>query len=998
MPGLPPGILADRYEVGPIIGQGAMGIVYRATDNTTGQIVALKALRPEIGSANEAVLARFIREGEALRLLNHPNIVKMLDTVEYENRHYLIMEYVRGGSLQDLVGKHDQVPLDRVLRIALDLCDALTRAHRLNIIHRDLKPANVLLAEDGTPRLTDFGIAQMGDGSDITEEGSVIGTYSYLSPEACTGEALDTRADIWSFGVLFYEMLSGKRPFEGNSPGGIVTAILNAPVPDITQVRPDVPDTVQDLIYRMLVRSREERIQSIRMVGAEIEELLKAAETPAPMGKSIEAAPARPLTSFVPTPASAARRHNWPAQTTPFVGRVDQMHELDAMLDNSGCRLITLIGPGGMGKTRLALEVAARRHHGGSDAIAFVPLAPLTSPEFILSAIASAIGFAIDGQADPRQALLNHLGPQNLIMVLDNFEHVIEGANIVGALLEAAPAITMLATSRVRLNVRAECVYEVPGMAVPTGMDLEQLEDNEAAKMFLIYAQRAKAGYTMADKEREAVARICQLLDGMPLGLELAAAWIRSLPPREIAEELATDLDFLETALRDIPERQRGMRAVFEYSWRLLPEDAQEALRRLSVFRGGFTRDAAKEVGGARVTTLALLVDQSLLRRDSEGRYQQHELIRQYAAEKLSQDALAERLALSAHSAYFAVFLDQRRGNLRGEKQQETLAALDAEIDNLRAAWRQTVDQGDAAGINRYLEDLPLFYEIRGRVQESIEVFGWALEMLNSKYNERIQPGGDLGLAYGRLLRIRGQFAYRMGQHERAMSTLQQGIDLLRELNESSPEGSLIRVEKALCLNNMGNIASAVKDYTKARTLLEECLALYCADSNERGEATVLNNLGAVLKEMGEYDTALEAYSRALAIFEKSGNQYAIAVLYDNLGIVSEAMGQHGEAREYFNNALPRAWSLGGLPLVLDVLTGLATLDVDSDAARAARWSAMIRAHPAAYQDTKQKAQTLLIVLEAELSIEAMAQACSEGEALVLDEVMRGLLPEQSAG
>jgi tetratricopeptide (TPR) repeat protein len=229
------------------------------------------------------------------------------------------------------------------------------------------------------------------------------------------------------------------------------------------------------------------------------------------------------------------------------------------------------------------------------------------------------------------------------------------------------------------------------------------------------------------------------------------------------------------------------------------------------------------------------------------------------------------------------------------------------------------------------------------------------------------------------------------------MSTLQQSIDLLRELNESSPEGPLVRVEKALCLNNMGNIASAMQDYAKARTLLEECLALYRADSNERGAATVLNNLGAVLKEMGDYDAALEAYSGALAIFEKSGNQYAIAVLYDNLGIVSEAMGKQDKARDCFNQALPRAWSLGGLPLVLDVLTGLASLDVDGDAARAARWSALIRAHPSAYQDTKQKAQALLTALEAKLSAEALAQACSEGEALVLDEVIRGLLPEQKA-
>ncbi|MCP4593240.1 MAG: serine/threonine protein kinase, partial [bacterium] len=200
-----------------LLGRGGMGDVYRGTDTQTGQIVAIKMLKPDIVANNPDIVARFVREGEALRQLKHPNIVEMVAAVEENGQHYLVIEYVAGGSLQDLLEQQGRLPIERVLEISLDLADALTRAHRLGIIHRDLKPANVLLAEDSTPRLTDFGIAQVADSPRLTQTGMLIGTIDYLSPEACQGEPLDGRADIWAFGVMVYEMLTGQRPFTGET-------------------------------------------------------------------------------------------------------------------------------------------------------------------------------------------------------------------------------------------------------------------------------------------------------------------------------------------------------------------------------------------------------------------------------------------------------------------------------------------------------------------------------------------------------------------------------------------------------------------------------------------------------------------------------------------------------------------------------------------------------------------------------------------------------------
>lgn len=272
-------VLAGRYEISEIVGRGGMGDVYSGYDLLTDERIAIKALKPEIVEANPSIVERFEREGEALRQLNHPSIVKMLGTVQEDGRQYIILDYVSGGSLRDLLNKEKRLSIKRTLEIGLDLADALTRAHRLSIIHRDIKPENVLIAEDGTPRLTDFGTAHLGDRTRVTEEGSVIGTYAYLSPEACFGAELDARTDIWSFGVMLYEMLAGRRPFDATQPGALVTAIVSQPHPSVKEFRPEVPDLLAQLIDDMLEKTRDNRLSSVRLVGAELESIIQNSES-----------------------------------------------------------------------------------------------------------------------------------------------------------------------------------------------------------------------------------------------------------------------------------------------------------------------------------------------------------------------------------------------------------------------------------------------------------------------------------------------------------------------------------------------------------------------------------------------------------------------------------------------------------------------------------------------------------------------------------------------
>jgi DNA-binding NarL/FixJ family response regulator/predicted Ser/Thr protein kinase len=269
--------IGPRYEIEKLIGSGAVGRVYLGRDRQSGEPVAIKELMPDWVAHDPDSVERFRREGEALRKLNHPNIVKVLATLEENDQHYLVMEYVGGGSLADLLKRQRQLPIEQVISIGLELSDALSRAHHLDIIHRDIKPGNILLAEDGTPRLTDFGLARLGSYPALTTAGQVLGTFQYLSPEACANQPLDARADIWSFGVVLFEMLTGRLPFDGDSPIEIIRAIQTQPVPEVTWYRQDVPAPLADLIHRMLMRDRPVRLASARLVGAELEALQRGA-------------------------------------------------------------------------------------------------------------------------------------------------------------------------------------------------------------------------------------------------------------------------------------------------------------------------------------------------------------------------------------------------------------------------------------------------------------------------------------------------------------------------------------------------------------------------------------------------------------------------------------------------------------------------------------------------------------------------------------------------
>lgn len=579
-------------------------------------------------------------------------------------------------------------------------------------------------------------------------------------------------------------------------------------------------------------------------------------------------------------------------QSTPFVGRKGELTNICQRLISSDCRLLTITGLGGSGKTRLAIEVAYAIASSFQHGAVFVGLQQITKSELLVHTIAQAIGLTYFGEGEPEVKLLNYLREKSLLLLLDNFEHLLPNTGLISAILTQAPGIKILVTSREMLNLQEEWLYPLKGMSIPLSAYATALEEYEAVQLFLYHARRTQPTFDLTH-EQEAVIRICKMTAGLPLALELAASWLKGLTASQIAIELQHNLDFLATTSRNIEERHRSMRAVFDHSWNLLPENERTIFAKMSVFRGGFDSNAAEQVAEASLVTLAALVEKSLVQLETSQRFSIHELLRQYGMEKLEAYGEAEA-TYTAHSQYFANLMVLHETALQQPQQLEAMQAIESDFENIRLAWEWSAKNQQVTHLHMMINGLYLFGFLGSRFREIITLFQCTLE----------QPLPN-ELLLGRLLVRRWGYLHWWYQtdYQEALKSIQHALTIALVENN--------QFEIAFCHLMIAYVMISIDHYAEALPHLEMSKTFFEAVDEPYYVCWVMHRLGYVYFNLKQKDMGKEYTEQSLSLARVTHNQVALLICLYNLGSDYILEGDYVKAGYYGVEALQIATKSG---------------------------------------------------------------------------------------
>jgi DNA-binding SARP family transcriptional activator/predicted ATPase len=605
----------------------------------------------------------------------------------------------------------------------------------------------------------------------------------------------------------------------------------------------------------------------------------------------------------LPVLAKTENEHNLPSAANAFVGREEELLQISALLDNPQVHLLTLVGLGGIGKTRLALEVSQRQIGRFAHGVWYVPLETVQSARELVIAIADTFNLPLLSNDDPQEQLVHYVRNKEMFWLLDNFEHLLDHTSLLSTVLSQSPALKIVVTSREVLDLAEEWLFQVEGLPfpsdMPTGTSPEQLALPAltfgrfgAVQLFTQRALQTRHTFSLAAEQAHVLA-ICQLVEGMPLALELAAAWIRMLPCAQIVSEIQGNLDFLTKTRQDVPDRHRSIRAVFETSWHRLSEAEQQLLAQLSIFRSSFTAKAALTVAEASLFSLYGLVNKSLVQVVGDGRYKLHELLRQFATEKLRQlwpqpDPIHER-----HARYFHSLLQQNQDKLFGPQQTDILNNIHQDIENGYQAWLWAAENGRITDLSQSFSTLYQYHAMRSLYQQGEYIFDQTLHLLEPFLGITDQETITL---LARLTVYRGEYLYALGKTSEAENTLRLALTFTQQMHLTN--------EHELAVQTLGIIAYHQGRYAQANQFLTEALELTATINDPTRQAHILMTMGAVELALGNYADAQSCFQTSLAIFTEQGHEWGKANTLRFIGMVAHRQGNFDQAQAAHQESL----------------------------------------------------------------------------------------------
>ena len=653
--------------------------------------------------------------------------------------------------------------------------------------------------------------------------------------------------------------------------------------------------------------------------------------------------PTLPSREFPPLQSLSNYRQNLPNYPTVFIDREMEQADLANLLSNENCRLLTLVGPGGVGKTRLALQAVAQQINNFKDGVFFVPVATPKTPDLIPSILAETFKYNFFEQKDPLTLIVDFLREKNMLLVFDNFEHLSQGAMLLSTLLSKAPGLKIIVTSRERLNLHEEWIYEVQGMSFPTPNSTDPIEQYSSVQLFIHNAQRMLTGFNPDSDDLAAIARLCQIVDGIPLAIELATAWIRTLSCEEIAKEIESNLDFLSTTMRDLPTRHRSLRAVFEHSWNLLSEEGRRTYRKLAVFRGGFTADAALQIAKASPLMLASFVDRSLLRRSTNGRFEIIEVLRHFAQQKLRDSQEDYNNTTNLYSAYYIELVFRNFPGMMSSDVSRCVDNIRTEIENVRSAWELAVAKENWVDVTKFMNGFLSYLEVTGHYADGLDIFSVALEKLNS----RAAP--ELEWLRASIKLVVGWTQFCIGDHAAGLHSMNEALDNFTQLglqfhigvtyyfmaranerlnlpqlaveqaeksllifkNEHSADHRIVHTLTTQLLEVHGLALIKLDRVMEAKKVLQESLHISQELGQRFGSIRVLDALGRVLTAEGDLSGALVLRLQALKVAKDFGNKYSIAIILNNLSDISMVMNEFEKAMRYQQESIEISREIG---------------------------------------------------------------------------------------